>query len=485
MYCKKCGSQTDDGARFCHVCGNRLTADTEKAKKHLGTREIVILAAAVLVGAALLDGMLFALGRSFPKEPITLAEMTETAAQTEPEQEPVLDLPGVPVVEPLDWDNVAEAPAASFRYEEGARGEGVIILEYIGSDPIVKIPIEIGGQPVMAVSGEAFRGNTLITHVYFPDTVPLGTADPRVLGKFEEVEADAMFEDCTSLRQVRLVKYFLPHDIFRNCTSLELVSFSENAEGSGRIESNAFEGCTSLTRFDASIHFDTIWDWAFKGCSSLAGIWLPEVTRISQGTFKGCTSLKTVIAPMVDNIEGSSFAGCANLTDLEICKGYNGEMDGGIHPSAFVGCSSLEAVRFAESDVRYPYEFSCDDHALYTIVGEEVALAAFLDTCETVNPPLRQDMTKVGGNVFQFAKVRVVTFPASVTQVGGFYDSTTIEEVYLSPGTKLKGCSDEMFNYTPSIRIIDFSNDEGGVYYEFSIWNVHLPNLEKVIYPKR
>jgi hypothetical protein len=52
----------------------------------------------------------------------------------------------------------------------------------------------------------------------------------------------------------------------------------------------------------------------FYGCTSLASIDLPNVTRIKHSTFYGCTSLASIDLPNVTIIDSEAFRGCTNLS---------------------------------------------------------------------------------------------------------------------------------------------------------------------------
>ena len=59
---------------------------------------------------------------------------------------------------------------------------------------------------------------------------------------------------------------------FKGCTSLESITIPESVR---EIEEYAFDGCTSLTTITLPTGVDEIGDGAFEGCDSIATIFVP------------------------------------------------------------------------------------------------------------------------------------------------------------------------------------------------------------------
>ena len=94
-----------------------------------------------------------------------------------------------------------------------------------------------------------------------------------------------------------------------------------------------------------SKHKESI-DSAFKGCSSLTAIKIPDsVTSIGRSAFEGCSSLTSITIPDgVTSIGDSAFSGCSSLTSITIPDSVTS-----IDYSAFSGCSSLTSVTIPDS----------------------------------------------------------------------------------------------------------------------------------------
>ncbi len=106
-------------------------------------------------------------------------------------------------------------------------------------------------------------------------------------------------------------------------------------------------------------------DCAFRGCSSLTSITIPDsVTSIGYEAFYDCSSLTSVtIGNSVTFIGGSAFQGCIGLTSITIPDSVT--FIGG---SAFEGCRSLTSVTIGNSVTSIGYEAFYDCRSLKTVL---------------------------------------------------------------------------------------------------------------------
>lgn len=87
-----------------------------------------------------------------------------------------------------------------------------------------------------------------------------------------------------------------------------------------RIGSYAFRGCSSLTSIKIPEGVTSIGKCAFHGCKSLNSIKIPKsVTSIGEEAFWGCSNLEIVIDNSKDNVkvEESAFKGCKSVKWLK------------------------------------------------------------------------------------------------------------------------------------------------------------------------
>ena len=87
-----------------------------------------------------------------------------------------------------------------------------------------------------------------------------------------------------------------------------------------------------------AIHGGGYGEGAFRGCSSLSSITLPEgITSIGVRAFYGCTSLSSITLPEgITSIGRGAFHGCSSLSSITLPEGITS-----IGGEAFYGCSSL------------------------------------------------------------------------------------------------------------------------------------------------
>ena len=113
--------------------------------------------------------------------------------------------------------------------------------------------------------------------------------------------------------------------------------------GTRLIADGAFKGCTSLTSVTIPNSVTSIGDYAFEDCSSLTSIIIPNgVTKIGYEAFTCCESLTSVIIPnSVTSIENHAFRYCSSLTSVTI-----GNSVTSIEYGAFRYCSSLTSVKY-------------------------------------------------------------------------------------------------------------------------------------------
>ena len=199
---------------------------------------------------------------------------------------------------------------------------------------------------------------------------------------FTAVYSDRAFEDCTSIKEVKL-----PADVpildymFSGCESLATLSVGSNSSTPNVIDLtgftaacgiNAFEGCTSIkeVKLPADVAIPTA---MFFRCEKLATLSVAGNINAQGGVidltgftaaygynaFAGCTSIKEVKLPADVAIADGMFTVCKNLATLSVAGNINAQ-EGVIDLTgftaaygwnAFAGCTSIKEARLPDSAI--------------------------------------------------------------------------------------------------------------------------------------
>ncbi|MBE6292136.1 MAG: leucine-rich repeat domain-containing protein [Bacteroidales bacterium] len=238
----------------------------------------------------------------------------------------------------------------------------------------------------------------------------------------------------------------------------------------------AFRECTSLTAITLPESLTSIGDYAFRSCSSLTSITIPEsVTRIGYASFYGCSSLTSITIPeSVTSIENDAFDGTAwydSLPDGLVYIGkmlyeYKGTMPANtsievkegivsISPYAFYNCSSLTAITIPESVTSIgKYAFygtawynSLPDGLVY--IGK--VLYKYKGTMpENTSIEVKEGIVSISSQAFSgCTSLTAITLPEGVTSIGeyAFSGCTSLTAINIPEGVTsigyyaFKGCS--------------------------------------------
>lgn len=210
---------------------------------------------------------------------------------------------------------------------------------------------------------------------------------------------DAAFSGKTQLQKVTVpaaVKA-LPENMFRDCTSLNAVTFASGSQ------------------------LQTIGKCAFMS-TAVAAIEIPEgVTELPDGVFKNCLSLTEITLPSnLVSVGGGCFYNCKALTTVNV---YADNLT--IADRAFYSCESLETINSANplqlsSDIsKLGMEFvGCKSLKAVSVAGGMIGSFAF-DGCESlVSVGIAEGVKTIGEYAFDgCTSLKRILLPASLQEI--------------------------------------------------------------------
>ena len=194
---------------------------------------------------------------------------------------------------------------------------------------------------------------------------------------------------------------------FRDCSSLTSVTIPDSVT---TIEYEAFRDCDSLTSVTIPDSVTTIGNSAFRDCTNLTSVTIGDsVTTIGISAFLDCTSLTSVTIPdSVTTIGDYAFHNCESLTSVNIPDSVTT-----IGSSAFCGCDSLTSITISEG---------------VTSIGER----AFYGCSSLTSVNIPDSVTTIGSSAFAGCiSLTSITIPEGVTSIGehAFYGCSSLTSV--------------------------------------------------------
>ncbi len=388
---------------------------------------------------------------------------------------------------------------------------------------LTKITLPTG---ITNIEGGAFRSCTGLTQINLPaGLLSLGDGAFKDCIGLTQMDLPAgltdmgfsVFRGCTSLAQINLPTGItsINDGAFADCSSLKKISIPT---GVTSIEGGAFTGCSSLTEISLPVGLVSIGDEAFQNCAGLTDVYYDgseeqwknltiglnndslknaamhfkinsggdsefyEYTEKSDGTieitkYKG-TDTKVEVpeqinGKVVSGIGNSAFAGCVDVTDITIPASVIS-----IKRNAFLGCSSLHYVHYADTERRWNEIeiesagnenlintekcFTSNDYEYRNVDENTVSIVRYKGKDAVVNIPAKIDGKKVnaiGISAFsEYKDLREISMPDSITEIEhtAFIRCENLTKIVISPNVTYLGnsCFSECSNLE-EIRIPD------------------------------
>ena len=328
------------------------------------------------------------------------------------------------VLHSYDDDGVCEcgvievAPVNEFRFISIGNNTWRL-ANYTGNRTNVSIPSTYNNGTVVAISDDAFSGNTAMETLVVPDTVT-------------SIGARA-FSDCVNLTSVTLSKNLtsIGEDAFAGCTQITSATIPAMAAASidksvlttlhvttGDIEDRAFANCTKLVYVTIGDGVKTIGNGAFVNCTGISEISVPDsVTNIGNGAFSGCSGLVKMTLPFV--------GGSADATTPSASTLFGYIFGSSSFPGAF------ETVQLYGTGEGESATYFIPRYLTSVTVGDDILFGAFYG-CDRIESITLTSATALGDYAFyNNTSLTEITIPDSVLSIGEmtFAYCTSLEEI--------------------------------------------------------
>ena len=270
---------------------------------------------------------------------------------------------------------------------------------------------------------------------------------------------------------------------FRECSSLTSVTIPDGVTTIGYY---AFLDCRSLTSITIPDSVTTIGERAFARCESLTSVTIGDsVITIGVSAFDGCSSLTSITIPdSVTTIGEGAFQFCSSLTSVTIPDSVTT-----IGKGAFSYCYSLTSITIPDSVTTIGYwafgnctslskfngKYASEDGRCLIIDGTIISFAP----AELTEYTIPDGVTTIGEGAFLWcSSLSSVTIPNSVTTIGdsAFYLCRSLTSVYCKAITPPAG-SGYMFDYNDSDREIYVPMESVEAYKSSLYWNEYADDI--------
>lgn len=244
------------------------------------------------------------------------------------------------------------------------------VNQYIDTNGVLNIPSEVNGYKVKSIgSGNKARpfvpaNVNSFTNIKFPTALSeindyafyANTAFMRLVipGSVTEI-GDFAFYDCDNISIVTIHDTNIGAAAFGNCDGLIEVTI----DGTGSIGKVAFAECSNLKKVTVS-GTNNIGKSAFVNDKSLNALNLKKLTSstIYEYAFKDCTSIQALSIPNSNQVKAYAFDGCSGITNLELDIAV-------IENHSFEGCYMIQYMIFGPNVAKVEYDWGGYSSMLY------------------------------------------------------------------------------------------------------------------------
>ena len=344
-------------------------------------------------------------------------------------------------------------------------------LNYANQNSLIPISLKTvvmsGGNSVYA---NAFYGCSSLTNIIIPSSVTsIGSSAFGGCDGLTSLTIPFIGNTLNGTTNTHF-GYIFGASSYNNQDSIVPVSLKTlNITGGNSINSNAFNGCSSLTNITIPNSVTSIGYGAFLNCNSLTSVNLPNgITSIGDLAFYSCYNLISITIPSsITSIGKQAFQGCYNLMSITIHEGLKN-----IGSNAFYGCISLMSIMIPSSvtsidlggcinisiDVDINNQnYSTQDGILYDKLKTQIIHVPQLVVTGSITIP--DGVTSIGDHFSGVVGLTSIIISSSVIYIGSF-----------------SGC-DNLTSINVNVNNPNYSSQNGILYDKLKTQILHVPQL--------
>ncbi len=307
------------------------------------------------------------------------------------------------------------------------------------------------------------QGTRFIGHHAFKDCVNLTNISiPRSVIRIES----GAFEGCSSLPVIDNIRYADKYLV--EVTDNKLSSYTVQ-DGTLIVGSQAFEGCWNMTSISMPNSVEIIDERAFSMCNSLSEVtFSTSLNSIGDDAFNGCDFNSLRIPNTVTDIGSRAFAQCHRLTDVQIPESVTKIGDG-----AFSSNEGLSTIIVDSNNPIYDSRDNCNaiiETATNTIIAAAkntvipnsvtaIGNHAYERRAELTSFTIPENISVIGDRAFSECwNLTEVNIPNTVTSLGegAFFYCSALKDVVIP--NSVKGTLEETFCYCRELQSVTLSN---------------------------
>ena len=238
----------------------------------------------------------------------------------------------------------------------------ISIIKCTNTDTHIDIPSEINGFPVVCINDYAFKDCVSLEGINIPNSIiHIGGCAFQNTALYNNKDnwndgvlyindcLIAAKEDIKGSYSVKNGTRLIAAYAFKNCSTLEGLIIPESVMDIGGF---ALDGCTSLKEIILPHSVKRIGSSAFSSYPSLINIIIPDsVTSIGNFAFESCTSLETIAIPdSVTSISDYAFENCVSLKNICGVSGSYAEKYAKDHDISFISGKFING-KFRPSEI--------------------------------------------------------------------------------------------------------------------------------------